>query len=224
MRSDIYDFTLDRTFVKRFDTTPLMRFKPLDIIRRHKPLFAPGGRTSYADSNYVLLGIILEKVTHRPAESVITTNIIRRLRLRHTSFPTTAAMPIPFSHGYYAGDDGNGPIRDYTAVNPKIAWTAGGMVSTMGDLLTWGKALATGTLLSHRLQAQRLQFGAIPTTTVRRWATASGSCDSARGSATTARSSASAPSPSMTAPTALRSSQQPTSRQTPQHPPPPCSH
>lgn len=46
MRSGIYDFTSDPTFVKRFDANPLMKFKPLDIIpimRRHKPLFEPGG-------------------------------------------------------------------------------------------------------------------------------------------------------------------------------------
>jgi D-alanyl-D-alanine carboxypeptidase len=165
MRSGIYDFTSDPTFVKRFDANPLIKFKPLDIIpimRRHKPLFSPGARTSYADGNYVLLGIILEKITHRSPASVITSNIIKPLNLRHTSFPSTAKMPNPFSRGYYAGDDGNGALRDYTAVNPNVAWTAGGMVSTLGDLLTWGKALATGTLLSKGLQAQRLHFGTIP--------------------------------------------------------------
>jgi D-alanyl-D-alanine carboxypeptidase len=40
---------------------------------------------------------------------------------------------------------------------------AGGMISTLGDLMKWGKVLAKGTLLSRSLQAQRLQFGRIPT-------------------------------------------------------------
>ena len=71
-------------------------------------------------------------------------------------------MPKPFAHGYYAGDDGTGDIRDYTGVNPKVAWTAGGMVSTLDDLKRWGKVLATGTLLSRKLQAQRLRVGTIP--------------------------------------------------------------
>jgi D-alanyl-D-alanine carboxypeptidase len=165
MRSGIYDFTSDKRFTRQFEANPLMRFQPSDIIpiiRRHKPLFAPGARTQYADSNYVLLGIILEKVTCRSAESVIQHDVIDRAGLRHTSFPMIAAMPKPFAHGYYAGASGLGPLRDYTRVNPKVAWTAGGMVSTLGDLQRWGKVLAKGTLLSRQLQAQRLQFGSIP--------------------------------------------------------------
>jgi D-alanyl-D-alanine carboxypeptidase len=165
MRSGIYDFTSDRRFTRDFDANPLMRFAPQDvvrIVRRHKPLFAPGARTQYADSNYVLLGIILEKLTGRSVESLIQRDVVRPARLRETSFPTRPTLPKPFAHGYYAGDDGNGELRDYTAVNPKVAWTAGGMVSTLDDLKRWGKVLATGTLLSRKLQAQRLRFGKIP--------------------------------------------------------------
>ncbi|MBV9048987.1 MAG: beta-lactamase family protein [Solirubrobacterales bacterium] len=166
MRSGVYDYTSDPAWNRRFDANPLSPFKPSDvvaIIRRHKPLFAPGAKTQYADSNYVLLGIILEKVTGRPVESVITRDVINRAGLRATSFPTTPAMPRPFAHGYYAGVNGKGRIRDYTRVNPRLAWTAGAMISTLGDLVKWGRVLANGTLLSRSLQAQRLQFGTIPT-------------------------------------------------------------
>ena len=123
----------------------------------------PGARTQYADSNYVLLGIILEKVTGESVESVITRDVIKRAGLRSTSFPTTSAMPRPFAHGYYAGDNDKGKIRDYTRINPRLAWTAGAMISTLGDLVKWGRVLAKGTLLSGSLQAQRLQLGTIPT-------------------------------------------------------------
>ncbi len=165
MRSGVYDYTSDPAWNRRFNANPLSPFKPSDvvaIIRRHKPLFAPGAKTQYADSNYVLLGIILEKVTGRSVESVITRDVIKRAGLRGTSFPTTPAMPRPFVHGYYAGDNGKGKIRDYTRINPRLAWTAGGMISTLGDLVKWGKVLAKGTLLSGSLQAQRLKFGTIP--------------------------------------------------------------
>jgi len=165
MRSGIYDYTSDARFTRAFNANPLLRFKPSDviaIIKRHRPLFAPNARTQYADSNYVLLGIILEKVTKRSVESVITRDIIKPAGLRGTSFPTTARLASPFSHGYYAGDKGDGQLRDYTAVNPAVAWTAGGMVSTIDDLQKWGRALATGKLLSRSLQAQRLKFGTIP--------------------------------------------------------------
>ena len=165
MRSGLYDYTSDDDFTRDFDANPLMRFDAGDvlrIIRRHKPLFAPGARTQYADSNYFLLGIILEKVTGQPVERLIERDVVAPAGLGETTFPARAAMPKPFAHGYYAGDDGTGQIRDYTAVNPKVAWTAGGMVSTLDDLKRWGKVLAKGTLLSRKLQAQRLRFGKIP--------------------------------------------------------------
>jgi D-alanyl-D-alanine carboxypeptidase len=165
MRAGVYDFTSNGRLLREWSANPRLNFTPSDVvamIRRHKPQFAPGTRTKYTDSNYVLLGIILEKVTGRSAESVIARDVIRPAGLRHTSFPTTAAMPKPYAHGYYAGDDGNGRIRDYTRVNPKASWTAGAMVSTLGDLARWGKVLALGTLLSRGMQAQRLRFGTIP--------------------------------------------------------------
>jgi D-alanyl-D-alanine carboxypeptidase len=155
MRSGIYDFTTNAAFGRRFGANPLLRWKPADvvrIIRANKPTFKPNAKTQYADSNYALLGIILQKVTGRSAESVITRDVIRPAGLRDTSFPTTPNMPSPFSHGYYAGDDGDGPVRDYTRSNPKVAWTAGAMISTLDDIETWGRELATGRLLSRSLQ------------------------------------------------------------------------
>ncbi|HEX5193719.1 MAG TPA: serine hydrolase domain-containing protein [Solirubrobacteraceae bacterium] len=165
MRSGIYDYTSDPAWNRRFNTNPLSPFTPSDalsIIRHHRPAFAPGAKTEYADSNYVLLGIILQKVTGRSVESVITKDVIKPAGLRFTSFPTTSAIPRPFAHGYYAGEDGKGPMRDYTRINPRLAWTAGGMISTVGDVAKWGRILARGSLLSRRLQHQRLHFGMMP--------------------------------------------------------------
>jgi CubicO group peptidase (beta-lactamase class C family) len=89
------DYTSDLAWNSRFDADPLLPFNPSDvvaIIRRHKPLFAPGAKTEYADSNYVRLGIILQKVTGRSVESVITRDVITRAGLRAASFPTMPAM------------------------------------------------------------------------------------------------------------------------------------
>jgi D-alanyl-D-alanine carboxypeptidase len=165
MRSGTYDYTDDAAFDRRFAANPLMKFGIRDllrILRRHRPSFRPGARVEYADTNYFLLGVVLEKVTGRSPEAVIERDIVDRLGLRGTSFPTGPALPSPFSHGYYAGDDGTGPVRDYTRVNPGVAWTAGGMVSTLDDLRTWGRVLARGTLLSRRLHARQLRFGPVP--------------------------------------------------------------
>jgi len=166
MRAGIYSFTDDQAFLDAFTRDPTMAFSPRDalaIIRRHKPNFAPGARTLYSDSNYILLGLVLEKVTGRTVESVITDGIIRPLGLTGTSFPTTPAMPEPYAHGYYAGPESMGPtITDITAVNPAVAWTAGAMISTMGDLQKWGQELLSGSLIGPKLQRERLRLGTIP--------------------------------------------------------------
>jgi D-alanyl-D-alanine carboxypeptidase len=87
--------------------------------------------------------------------------VIRPLGLTHTSFPTTAAMPAPFATGYYAGPELKGPLEDFTAVNPSVAFTAGAMVSTIGDLHRYGRQLATGALLDPALRRARFHFGRI---------------------------------------------------------------
>ena len=211
MRSGIYDFTSDAAFNAAFEANPLMSFKPRDIIpiiRRHKPLFAPGERTQYADSNYILLGMILESVTGHSAESVITRDVIARAGLRHTSFPTKPAMRKPFSHGYYAGSDGEGPIRDYTAVEPQ------GRVDGGSDGLDGHRPQALGQGAGQGHAAQREAPGAAAA--VRddpqcgRPARRLRARDPAlrlTGWGTTAPSSASAPSPSTSARAARRSRQ-----------------
>lgn len=159
MTAGVYDYTADDGFGKRFYANPARPFGPRQffaILRRHKPAFAPGAAAMYSDSNYHLLGLILEKVTGRTAERVITDQIITPLGLRHTSFPTVTALPRPFASGYFGGLDGAAPLTDATSSNPGAGWTAGGMVSTLGDLHRWARVLATGTLLSKQTQAARL--------------------------------------------------------------------
>jgi D-alanyl-D-alanine carboxypeptidase len=165
MTSGIYDYTMDEQFGKDFDANPRMPFDLDDVIaivKRHEPEFAPGEKVVYCDTNYYFLGAILEQVTGLSLPDVIQTQILNPLKLDETSYPTTTAMPSPFAHGYYAGPEGTGRFRDVTRLNPAVGGAAGAMISTLGDLRVWARALATGTLLSPELQAQRLQFGAIP--------------------------------------------------------------
>ncbi|OJU86274.1 MAG: hypothetical protein BGO11_02545 [Solirubrobacterales bacterium 70-9] len=85
--------------------------RPRGEAGRHRPAFAPGARTEYADSNYLLLGAILERASCEPA-----------------------------------GEAGDRPLSDY----PEVAWTAGAMVSTIGNLRIYGRALTTGGQRLHR--------------------------------------------------------------------------
>jgi D-alanyl-D-alanine carboxypeptidase len=165
MTSGIYDFTHDARVGKRFYAKPTLRFGPAQcfaILRRHKPAFAPGTKAVYCDSNYYLLGLVLEKVTGRPAGRVIADQILKPLGLSQTSFPTGPPLPKPFAHGYFGGLDLTDPLVDKTGLNPNFGFTAGAMQPTLRDLHKWARVLASGTLLSPALQAQRLQTVPFP--------------------------------------------------------------
>ncbi len=165
MTAGIYDYTRDDGFTRRFDRNRLANWSPkqvIAIVKKHGPDFPPGERVSYSDSNYILLGLIIEKLTGRPVEKVIKAQILDRLGMRQTSFPTRPPIPRPFARGYFAGHNGRGPLRDFTAINPNLAWTAGAMISTLGDLRIWARALATGRLLKRATHRAQLQFRQIP--------------------------------------------------------------
>jgi D-alanyl-D-alanine carboxypeptidase len=136
MSSGIYDFTTDEELVKKFVDDPLLPgWTPQDVIpviQGHKPAFAPGTAVAYSDSNYVLLGLIVEKVTGRKLGDVIQTEILDQLGMRETSYPTTPDLPAPFSRGYYPITDA--APREITEINPDFPAGAGAMISTLRDL------------------------------------------------------------------------------------------
>jgi D-alanyl-D-alanine carboxypeptidase len=165
MTAGVYDYTADPEFARRLQANPLMAFGPRDalaIIRRHRPSSPPGQRVQFSDSNYVLAGLVVEKVARQPVGAVIQQRILRPLALRGTSYPTTLAIPAPFPRGYLAGADGKVAPVDVTALNPNVLGAAGAMISTLDDLRVWAHALATGTLLEPGTQAQRLRLTPIP--------------------------------------------------------------
>ena len=158
MTAGVFSYTEDEAWLQAYFANPQMPFTAQDaltIIRAHQPDFAPGTDVHYSDSNYVLLQLIAEKVTGQPLGDVIQSQILDQVGLDSTSYPTTDAMPEPFSHGYLAQPLG-GP-RDVTLGNPGVAGGAGAMISTVEDLHRWVEVLGKGTLLPKSLQKERLQ-------------------------------------------------------------------
>ncbi len=161
MSAGIYDFVNDPVIAVDSEADPLLPFTPedaLEIILASTPDFAPGERVQYSNSNYILLGMIVEQVTGQPFGAVVRERILDPLGMTQTSVPTTPDMPEPFSRGYDRGDPGEA-LRDVTRSNPGIPWASGSMISTLADLGIWAEALATGALLSPELQQARLQIG-----------------------------------------------------------------
>lgn len=107
---------------------------------------APGAAYAYANTNYVLAGMILERITGHSVAHEITKRIIRPLGLRHTYLPGTGArIHGPHAAAYIPWYDG--VLVDFADYNMSWAWAAGELVSTTADLNTFYRALLTGRLL-----------------------------------------------------------------------------
>jgi D-alanyl-D-alanine carboxypeptidase len=115
-----------------------------------KPTFPPGQGWAYSNTNYVLLGMIVQKATGRSFGAVLRSEILRPLRLDHTEYPSETAMPRPYSHGYDVVAGFTWPV-DLTGQSPTIAWSSGAVVSTPGDLDTFFRALMSGRVLPPEL-------------------------------------------------------------------------
>ncbi|WP_406159547.1 beta-lactamase family protein [Streptomyces sp. NBC_01005] len=120
----------------------------LDIALRYKADAAPGEKWGYSNTNYLLAGLIVQKVTGRPLAEEIDRRIIKRVGLRHTYFPTPGDKTIrePHPQGYHR-NPADGPPRDFTEIDPSAGWAAGQLISTDSDLNRFFGALLAGRLL-----------------------------------------------------------------------------
>ncbi|MEU9864982.1 serine hydrolase domain-containing protein [Streptomyces sp. NPDC047971] len=156
--SGIYSVTSDPGFQQkvfgpdflkhRYDTwTPEQL---VAIAMTHAPDFAPGTAWNYSNTNYVLAGMVIEKVTGRPYGKEVERRIVKPLKLRATSVPgTTVTMPKPSSRAFskLSFDENATTVHDVTELNPTIAGAAGEMISDSNDLQTFYRALLKGKLL-----------------------------------------------------------------------------
>jgi D-alanyl-D-alanine carboxypeptidase len=119
----------------------------LEISAAQPPNFPPGTNYTYSNTDYNLLGEIIERVTGDSWRNQVTERVIRAVGLDNTLLPEPGdvAMPEPFAHGY-AGM-GENPL-DLTNVDPSMAGAAGGaaLVSDLADLVRFWQAVAAGDL------------------------------------------------------------------------------
>ncbi len=159
MRSGLFPYTEDTDFVHDLLIDPQRTFTPRQSLAygfKHRNTFAPGEKFQYSNSNLVLLGMVIEKVTGRPLADVIHDRVLRPAHLHHTLFPHGNEFPQPHPRGY-TDQTLSGEVEDATDWNPSWAWAAGSMISNLHDLRHWAKSVATGQLLSPETQKQRLR-------------------------------------------------------------------
>ncbi|MFE4368643.1 serine hydrolase domain-containing protein [Streptomyces sp. NPDC056835] len=120
----------------------------LDLALKGKASFPPGAKWEYSNTNYIVAGLLVQKITGRPLAEEINKRVVGRIGLRHTYFPGAGDMTIREKHpkGYFADKPG-APLRDVTVQDPSWGWAAGAMISTNSDVNRLFTALLDGRLL-----------------------------------------------------------------------------
>ena len=177
MRTGLYNYTNAQQMATSLDDNPTKEWTPqelLDIAFAKPPNFAPNTEFEYSNTNYVLLGLIIEKVDGKPLATAFQDRLFGPLGMTNTELPAgpTYTIPDPFTHGYLYGnssvalfgepdytpeqiaaaEDGTLKPTDYTDVNHSFAFGAGNVISTANDLATWTKALVGGKVLDSEYQ------------------------------------------------------------------------
>jgi D-alanyl-D-alanine carboxypeptidase len=161
MTSGVASYTADPAFLKALFSNPERRWKPgqlLEVGLRDSPEFPPGTAFQYSDSNYILLGLVIQQVEGKPIGTVLRKRIIEPLKLSQTSWPgKSPALPKPHARGYTLQGQSSDEPADATNWNPSYGWAAGELISTVRDLLVYGRAFGTGKgLLRPKQQRERL--------------------------------------------------------------------
>jgi D-alanyl-D-alanine carboxypeptidase len=180
MRSGLYNYTAAPELAESLDRDPTRVWAPEELLAiafKHPPALAPGKAYEYCNTNYVLLGLIAEKIEGMPLARIFQDRLFGPLGMKATLLPasTSNAIPEPYAHGYlyssssYALADAPYPAdlitaakagtlkpNDDTDQNPSYAFAAGGVISTADDLATWMRALVGGKVFDAAYQHQWL--------------------------------------------------------------------
>ncbi|MDQ7904482.1 serine hydrolase domain-containing protein [Phytohabitans sp. ZYX-F-186] len=151
--SGIYNYTNDLTALASPEEYLEHRFEHMDpeelvaVAMKHEPVFAPGTSWDYSNTNYILVGMIIEKITGRSWGSVVRERVTGPLGLTRTYSPgDVPTLPRPHAKAYQQFEPG-GPLLDTTLLNLSWGWTAGDLVTTPSDLVRFWQALQSGRLL-----------------------------------------------------------------------------
>lgn len=111
-----------------------------------KPLdFASGSRWSYSNTGYILLGRVIEVVSHETYDHYVKVHLLDAAGMRRTYTVTDEAHLSPMAVGYRHTD---GKLERAPTIHASVGWAAGDLVSTTDDLEKWNQALTDGKIIS----------------------------------------------------------------------------
>jgi D-alanyl-D-alanine carboxypeptidase len=127
--------------------------------------FSPGFGYSYSNTGYLLLGMLVERVTGRRLEEELARRFFTPLGLATIAMGSADSLPGEVVSSWQ-DLDGDGNREDLDALPRRAifsgAWAAGGLFSSMEDLARWGHELYRGKVLSQEMMKELLTFRSVP--------------------------------------------------------------
>jgi len=157
--SGLYDYADDEDFQAQVAADPTKVWSPselIDIAISNPANFPPGSGFDISNTNYILLGLIIQKLTFRDPAYQIRNRITTPLKMTETLLPSTFPYGT-YASGYITAEDAT-TLTNVTSIDPSVGWTSSGMTSILTDLKIWAKSLATGELLSAETFAKQTDF------------------------------------------------------------------
>jgi D-alanyl-D-alanine carboxypeptidase len=145
--------------IKSIDAAPNVKWTPEGVMAAiGRPYFAPGTNYHYSSTNFVLLGMIIEKATGKKLAAMIRTEFLTPLGLSHTYFQTEEKAKGTFAHGYMAPYTAPVDVSVGQSMIPFLseataAGASGAFVSTPTDIAKWVSALYDGSLFDDATMA-----------------------------------------------------------------------
>lgn len=146
-RSGIHDSILDRNLRPSSNTTAITKDEMLALIVKGTPDFEPDAKHSYSNSGYILLGLILEKLTGKPYGDALEEKITSRIGLKDT-YTATGGIDVNKNESltyFRSGSD----WKQGTETHPSLLFSAGAIVSTPNDLAKFIQVLFDLKLISQ---------------------------------------------------------------------------
>ena len=170
--SGIPEHVLDRDFLNAIKASPRRVWNPSELLAfaLDKPaLFPVGQGWSYADTNYIVLGLIVERAAGRSLYQEVERRFLKPLRLSGT-IPAISPKTPRLVTGYARpanpfGASGSVMADGKLIVNPQFEWAGGGFASTAEDLARWALELYGGKVLKPETRSEA--FDAVPAKTGR---------------------------------------------------------
>src|SRR6218665_3771741 len=143
--SGIHNFTTDEDYLS-WNTQEKTETEMLEIIKKGKPDFEPGTKGEYSNSNYVLLGYILEKISKKSYATNLQERITGKLNLKNTYYgsKTNPAKNEAYSYSY----DGSKWVQE-SETDMSVPHGAGAILSTTEDLAVFIENLFAGKIVSE---------------------------------------------------------------------------